>query len=226
MKKFTKLFLSCAAVAALTAAVATSAMAVDLEGEVAGTYENGVLTLTGSEVSDTGNSTILVFGPNATAVAVDGSDILFIDQVDDGDFGDMGVKGGALAEPEDHQDTYQVWVGTTVDGTFKVLKSTFKLGTASGEPGVMGDVDPFEGIDANDATYVLYYAANERDADLVGKSGVTATLSDGSSRLLADVDPFEGVDANDATYILYYAANERDTDLVGITGEAVTVEAE
>ena len=34
MKKFTKLFLSCTAVAAITAAVATSAMAAELKGQL------------------------------------------------------------------------------------------------------------------------------------------------------------------------------------------------
>ena len=46
MKKFTKLFLSCAAVAAVTAAVATTAMAAEITGDVEGTFNETDKTVT------------------------------------------------------------------------------------------------------------------------------------------------------------------------------------
>ena len=219
MKKFTKLFLSCAAVAAITAAVATSAMAADITGEVTGTYADGKVTLT-NNLSDT--CTVLVLGPGYTGTTVSENDILYIDQVDNGDFGDMGLKGGKLDEPTDHQDTYTVKVGTTVDGAFKVLTGTFKLGTAAagGEDIVLGEVTgdtDIQDLDSGDANAVLWYSVNPDSAN-AKNAGKAITLTDGkgiydsnvttiyAGEVTGDTDA-QDLDSGDANAILWYSVN-------------------
>ena len=72
MKKFSKLFLSCAAVAAVTAAVATSAMAAGISATYApadATHETATLTIDASGYT-AAQKTLLVLKPGKTLETV------------------------------------------------------------------------------------------------------------------------------------------------------------
>lgn len=185
MKKFTKLFLSCAAVTAVTAAVATSAMAADVTGDLAGTYADGKLSLT-TELS--GTATVLVLKPNTSTTSVSADDILYIDQVEDGNFGVMGLKGAPSDENEADLGTYNVLVGSCVNDEFVVKTGSFRLGSASV---LIGDATQDGAIDLDDATAVVkhYMEMNELTEDAL---------------LAADANGDNGVDLDDATCIVKY----------------------
>ena len=89
MKKFSKLFLSCAAVAAVTAAVATSVMAAGISATYApadATHETATLTIDASGYT-AAQKTLLVLKPGKTleTVKVSEGDVLQIDQQDGND---------------------------------------------------------------------------------------------------------------------------------------------
>ena len=77
MKKFSKLFLSCAAVAAVTAAVATSAMAA---GEISAEYsaETASLKITTKYTAD--QKTLLIVPSSVSLDKVTADDVVQIDQ--------------------------------------------------------------------------------------------------------------------------------------------------
>lgn len=155
MKKFTKLFLSCAAMAAVTAAVATSAMAA--EPTISATYEdanlNGELTLT--VTGATGEVTLLVTQTDISKDTVADADILYIDQETDGAFPEKVVlrKTGTEATQYLPDGTYNVYVGYT-DGEFKIAKKTFTVGNAGTEI-MIGDVNNDTMLDGSDVTSLL-----------------------------------------------------------------------
>lgn len=198
MKKFTKLFLSCAAVTAVTAAVATSAMAADVTGDLAGTYADGKLSLT-TELS--GTATVLVLKPNTSTTSVSADDILYIDQVEDGNFGAMGLKGAPSDENEADLGTYTVMVGSYVDDEFVVKTGSFKLGSASV---LIGDADQDGFVDGGDASVILKYNV-----------GQYKFVDNGEEAADADQDGF--VDGGDASAILKYNVDRVDStnDKVG-----------
>ncbi len=227
MKKFTKLFLSCAAVAAVTAAVATSAMAATVTGNLAGTYdeETGKLTLT-TAVSDT--ATVLVIkGTNTTSVTAD--DVLYIDQTADGSFGEMGLKGASAGLDD---GTYTVMVGSyDDDDVFSVTTGKFVLGDA-GEEIKLGNVNGDSSLDSDDATCILYYDASYTD-DNIGDAGKTITISDasnmavgtyasGDTLLAGNVNGDSKLNSDDATCILYYDAGYEDAEFIGNVGVTIT----
>lgn len=190
MKKFTKLFLSCAAVAAVTAAVATSAMAADVTGDLAGTYDEatGKLSLT-TELS--GTTTVLVLAPGTDSTAVAAENILYIDQVEDGVLGEMGVKGAPTAETG--AGKYNVLVGSYVGEEFVVKTGTFKLG---GHDVVLGDVDADEEITTGDASLILRQAVGQ------------GVLTESDALIAADVDEDEEITTGDASLVLRKAVGQ------------------
>ncbi|MCH5209338.1 MAG: dockerin type I repeat-containing protein [Oscillospiraceae bacterium] len=200
MKKFTKLFLSCAAVAAVTAAVATSAMAASVTGDVEGTYDEttGNLKLTTEFAAK--DATILVLAPKTNVKEVKDTDILYINQVADGKFGEMGLMGS----PTD-DGTYTVMVGSYVDDNFVVKTGTFTIGSA-GEEILVGDADGNNRITAGDATVVLQYSAGDK-TKIKDEDFNKAAYCDGNNRITA----------GDATEILKYTSGDRDRQYVGKT---------
>ncbi|MBQ8300356.1 MAG: dockerin type I repeat-containing protein [Clostridia bacterium] len=188
MKKFTKLFLSCAAVAAVTAAVATSAMAADVTGDLAGTYTDGKLSLT---TEFTGTTTVLVLAPGTDSTAVSADDILYIDQVEDGVLGEMGVKGAPTEETKPGK--YTVLVGSYVGGEFVVKTGSFSLG---GHDVVLGDVDADEEITTGDASLILRQAVGQ------------GVLTESDALIAADVDEDEEITTGDASLVLRKAVGQ------------------
>lgn len=178
MKKFSKLFLSCAAVAAVTAAVATSAMAA---GEVSATYtpaETGATTaslkITTKYTAD--QKTLLIVPSSVSLDKVTVDDVVQIDQ---------NAEIVDVVLPADLKDgTYTVYMG----GDGQVYSDTFRVGAGKV---LIGDADQDGFVDGGDATTILKY--NVGSVELVG---------DGQAAADADQDGF--VDGGDATAILKY----------------------
>ena len=178
MKKFSKLFLSCAAVAAVTAAVATSAMAA---GEVSATYtpaETGATTaslkITTKYTAD--QKTLLIVPSSVSLDKVTADDVVQIDQ---------NAEIVDVVLPADLKDgTYTVYIG----GDGQVYSDTFRVGAGKV---LIGDADQDGFVDGGDATTILKY--NVGSVELVG---------DGQAAADADQDGF--VDGGDATAILKY----------------------
>ena len=178
MKKFSKLFLSCAAVAAVTAAVATSAMAA---GEISATYtpaETGATTaslkITTKYTAD--QKTLLIVPSSVSLDKVTADDVVQIDQ---------NAEIVDVVLPADLKDgTYTVYMG----GDGQVYSDTFRVGAGKV---LIGDADQDGFVDGGDATTILKY--NIGSVELVG---------DGQAAADADQDGF--VDGGDATAILKY----------------------
>lgn len=218
MKKFSKLFLSCAAVAALTAAVATSAMAeeVALTGELTGTYytadtadENaGKLVITPpSDMVEGEQATLLVYDAAAAATKVTSDSVVGIDQAADAAFTKNGLKNTVVV-PEEGSKTYTVKLGYYVpngkDGTsFTVKTGTLTLGESTAD---YGNVNGDNMIDYQDAIVVL-------DAEI---GNVTLTAE---QIVNADVVVDGVVDYQDAIDILNYEVGN-DSNTAILRGEA------
>lgn len=134
MKKFSKLFLSCAAVAAVTAAVATSAMAA---GEISAEYsaETASLKITTKYTAD--QKTLLIVPSSVSLDKVTADDVVQIDQ-------DAEIVDVAL--PADLKDgKYTVYMG----GDGQVYSTNFKVVV------LVGDATQDDSIDLDDATAVV-----------------------------------------------------------------------
>ena len=179
MKKFSKLFLSCAAVAAVTAAVATSAMAA---GGISATYtaagENETtakLTIDASGYT-ADQKTLLIVPSSVSLDKVTAGDVVQIDQ---------NAEIVDVVLPADLKDgTYTVYMG----GDGQVYSDTFRVGAGKV---LIGDADQDGFVDGGDATTILKY--NVGSVELVG---------DGQAAADADQDGF--VDGGDVTAILKY----------------------
>lgn len=204
MKKFTKLFLSCTAVAAITAALSASAMAaeVDLKGSdgIVGTYdtETGVVSLTTLPNADDAIKTVLVLKPSEvsasdTGITVVAENIIGIDQTAEL----TEVKLDASNVNTDNNN-YTVFVGGS---SGKVYKATFGAGGAGL---LMGDVDFSEEVDLDDALAVIQHS--------VKLSPLT-----GDALLAGDVDETEEVDLDDALCIIRYSV--KFTTDIGLAGQ-------
>ena len=177
MKKFSKLFLSCAAVAAVTAAVATSAMAA---GEISAKYtpaETGATTasLKIETKYDADQKTLLIVPSSVSLDKVTADDVVQIDQ---------NAEIVDVVLPAKLKDgTYTVYMG----GDGQVYSDTFRVGAGKV---LIGDADQDGFVDGGDATTILKYVGS---VELVG---------DGQAAADADQDGF--VDGGDATAILKY----------------------
>ena len=189
MKKFTKLFLSCAAVAAVTAAVATSAMAAENaipKENLVYDASTGTLTITAPEGYADANAiqTMIVLGPGvgedkADKTNIKAENILGIDQSN-------AITTAKLDKDKIDAENKQYIVmlgGTSGD----VYVGTFGAGGV-----LIGDVDLNEDIDLDDATEVVKHAVK------------ISTLT-GDALVAADTDFNDDVDLDDATCIVKYA---------------------
>ena len=174
MKKFSKLFLSCAAVAAVTAAVATSAMAA---GEISAEYsaETASLKITTKYTAD--QKTLLIVPSSVSLDKVTADDVVQIDQ---------NAEIVDVALPADLKDgKYTVYMG----GDGQVYSTNFKVGNASSV--LVGDVTQDDSIDLDDATAVV-------------KHYMEMNTLTGDALIAADANGDESVDLDDATCIVKY----------------------
>lgn len=195
MKKFTKLFLSCAAVAAVTAAVATSAMAA--EKTLTASYATNATTGLG-EVTITCDSTddmqtLLILKPNASKDDIKTEDILQIDQA-------AKITKATISALNEETDKgkYTVLVGGT---SGDIYVGSFKIGSAGV---IIGDADLNEDISLADATAIIQYK-------LKGKE-----LSE-EALLAADANQDEDVSLGDATAVIQYKLKGVDNGYIGKT---------
>lgn len=192
MKKFSKLFLSCAAVAAVTAAVATSAMAA---GEVSATYtpaETGATTaslkITTKYTAD--QKTLLIVPSSVSLDKVTADDVVQIDQ---------NAEIVDVVLPADLKDgKYTVYMG----GDGQVYSTNFNVGNVSSV--LIGDVNQDDEVTLADATEIIL--------DYVG----TKEITNADAKVAADCNDDEDITLGDATCIInYYVGNTSGAGLVG-----------
>lgn len=193
MKKFSKLFLSCAAVAAVTAAVATSAMAA---GEVSATYTPAEEGATTSSLKITTNytadqKTLLIVPSSVTLDKVSADNVVQIDQ--NASIVDV-VLPAELAD-----GNYTVYMG----GDGNVYSTTFKVGNASSV--LVGDVNQDTKINLSDATVIVKHSTK------------ASLITDADALVAADVDYNDKINLSDATCIVKYSA--KMTEGIGHVGE-------
>lgn len=187
MKKFTKLFLSCAAVAAITAAVATSAMAADpvtLKGQLAGsTYADGKLTIVApADMDTTKTATLLVVEGDGTTV-----EAAKVEGIDQSASGVAFDKTGLKSAPTEGK--YKVMLGYyDTNGTFK--KATSNL---FGSDIMIGDATLNGKVNVDDATAIIKHSAKIK-------------LLEGEALEAADANGNGKVNVDDATCVIKYAA--------------------
>lgn len=197
MKKFSKLFLSCAAVAAVTAAVATSAMAAGISATYApadATHETATLTIDASGYT-AAQKTLLVLKPGKTleTVKVSERDVLQIDQQD-------GNDTITVALPKDLADgKYTVYMG----GDGQVYSTNFKVGNASSV--LVGDVNQDTKINLSDATGVVQHAMKVK------------AITDADALIAADANDDSKINLSDAACIVKYSV--KMTDGIGNVGQ-------
>lgn len=192
MKKFSKLFLSCAAVAAVTAAVATSAMAA---GEVSATYTPAADGATTASLKITTNytadqKTLLIVPSSVTLDKVSADDVVQIDQ--NADIVDVVL-------PANLKDgKYTVYMG----GDGQVYSTNFNVGNVSSV--LIGDVNQDDEVTLADATEIIL--------DYVG----TKEITNADAKVAADCNDDEDITLDDATCIInYYVGNTSGAGLVG-----------
>ena len=192
MKKFSKLFLSCAAVAAVTAAVATSAMAA---GVISATYtaagENATAKLTIDASGYTADQKTLLIVPSSVS----------LDKVTDGDVVqiDQNAEIVDVVLPADLKDgKYTVYMG----GDGQVYSTNFNVGNVSSV--LIGDVNQDDEVTLADATEIIL--------DYVG----TKEITNADAKVAADCNDDEDITLGDATCIInYYVGNTSGAGLVG-----------
>lgn len=192
MKKFSKLFLSCAAVAAVTAAVATSAMAA---GGISATYtaagENATAKLTIDASGYTADQKTLLIVPSSVS----------LDKVTDGDVVqiDQNAEIVDVVLPADLKDgKYTVYMG----GDGQVYSTNFNVGNVSSV--LIGDVNQDDEVTLADATEIIL--------DYVG----TKEITNADAKVAADCNDDEDITLGDATCIInYYVGNTSGAGLVG-----------
>lgn len=192
MKKFSKLFLSCAAVAAVTAAVATSAMAA---GEISATYtaagENATAKLTIDASGYTADQKTLLIVPSSVS----------LDKVTDGDVVqiDQNAEIVDVVLPADLKDgKYTVYMG----GDGQVYSTNFNVGNVSSV--LIGDVNQDDEVTLADATEIIL--------DYVG----TKEITNADAKVAADCNDDEDITLDDANCIInYYVGNTSGAGLVG-----------
>lgn len=193
MKKFSKLFLSCAAVAAVTAAVATSAMAA---GEISAKYtpaETGATTasLKIETKYDADQKTLLIVPSSVSLDKVTADDVVQIDQ---------NAEIVDVVLPAKLKDgTYTVYMG----GDGQVYSTNFKVGNASSV--LVGDVNQDASITLGDATAIVRH-----------KTGA-APITDADALIAADTNYDDSITLGDATCIVMYKSG--NTAKAGHVGE-------
>lgn len=208
MKKFSKLFLSCAAVAAVTAAVATSAMAA---GEISAEYsaETASLKITTKYTAD--QKTLLIVPSSVSLDKVTADDVVQIDQ---------NAEIVDVALPADLKDgKYTVYMG----GDGQVYSTNFKVGTGTDEEYIVGDSNSDGKIRTDDANAILWYTVDDKAVEgksfNVGKKIVTA---DGELAI-GDSNKDGKIRTGDANAILWYTVDDKAVDGKSFNvGETVT----
>lgn len=181
MKKFTKLFLSCTAVAALAAAMGTAAMAAPIA-----TYADGTLTLSGVEATGD-QQTIVVLTEDATTVTEEL--VLAVDQQGE-TFTTVKLDANQI---DAENNTYYVRIGGT-DGS--IQKTTFGKAASTR---LLGDVDNNGTIETADASQIALKT--------VGRTSSKADFTVKETQLSADTDDNGYIETADALQVALFSVN-------------------
>ena len=167
MKKFTKLFLSCAAVAAVTAAVATSAMAAEktLTASYGTNATTGLGEVTITCASKDDMKTLLILKPNASKSDNKTADSLQIDQAAEITTATIPALN---EENEADKGTYTVLVGGT---SGDIYVGSFSIG---GTEILVGDADQNQTVTNNDAKLIMQVNAKMKEFEGNGKLAADA----------------------------------------------------
>ncbi|MBQ3427680.1 MAG: hypothetical protein IJH37_11160 [Clostridia bacterium] len=219
MKKFTKIMLSTAAITAVSAAMAISAMAaeVSVSGDFAGKYDTdtGVITLDSAVKSTENSTTLLVVDTDGTVAE---ANIFQIDQDDESQgFSEIKLDASKIVD-----GTYYIRVGG--DGTVKT--ASFTIG---GEPVekdtktvYIGDVDDDDEIGVSDGVFVARYIAEFEEN--IGNAGAEAKTADDADFVYGDVDDDQEVGVSDGVFIARYIAEFEEN--IGNTGSTIDIVVE
>jgi hypothetical protein len=208
MKKFAKVFLSCAAIAAVTGAVATSAMAADLTN-VAYDSATGTVSFTAADAG-TSQTLLVMKGKDITAVTTD--IVKQIDQQDD----TTGITSAYVGDLED--GVYSVWVGGNT--ATEVYKGTFTVGSTTAKTIVVGDTNGDGELEAKDATAILRKKGNK--STLIYDAGKEyKNAEDGTKVVVGDTNGDGELEAKDATAILRKKGNK--STLIYDAGKEISV---
>ena len=164
MKKFSKLFLSCAAVAAVTAAVATSAMAA---GEISAEYSAETVSLDKVTADD-----VVQIDQNAEIV-----DVALPADLKDGKYTVyMGGDGQVYSTNFKVGNASSVLVGDAtqddsidLDDATAVVKHYMEMNTLTGDALIAADANGDESVDLDDATCIVKYYMELDGAGNVGQ---------------------------------------------------------
>ena len=221
MKKFSKLFLSCAAVAAVTAAVATSAMAAANDISAKYTAEAGAKTaslkITANYTAD--QKTLLIVPSSVTLDKVSADDVVQIDQK--ASIVDVVLPAEKSESNPDGLEAgnYTVYMG----GDGQIHETTFRVGTGADEEFVVGDVNGDGKVKAADANAILWYSVGNKPVE--GKTystGSNITTATGNV-VIGDVNNDGIVKDADANAVLWYSVGNKPVDgKTYATGTTVT----
>ena len=183
MKKITKLIFSCAAVAAVTAALGTAALAANVTGDITGTYdaETGKLALTyTSEVAEGSDQTILIL--NADSSDVKSEEIEYVNQ-------GASFEEGAVLPAGLETGKYYIRIG----GDGKILTGVLNLDGDVKSTRLLGDVTNDNKINVSDVQADLRHYLD------------TAPIAAGTEDFRAgDVNKDEKINVTDVQQILKY----------------------
>jgi hypothetical protein len=203
MKKFTKLFLSCAAVAAVTGAVATSAMAAN---EITASWTKPAddaatqtVTIDASGYTAT-TKTLLILKPGSSKTSIDPADVVAIDQNADITTVTLPTDGAKIPDGE-----YIVLMG----GDGNVYETSFYIG--EGIPVVAGDADGNGSISNSDTIKIKRYLADPEQTPLTGQAYYA----------VAKADSNETVSNSDAINVARFLADPEQVAATNITGTTV-----
>lgn len=201
--KMKKLLLTCAAVAGVSAALATSSFAEVITNNDGYSKDAGTYSVKSDLTSQSGQMTVLII-PKAAydAGTVQDSDIIYIDQTaassSDSIFQDLGLKGGKTLADGD----YYIRIGGDNIDENGIIVEMFTVSSASTTPEyTLGDVDDDGEPTSLDAAEILCYEA--------GDDSIFDDLEDDDVKFLAaDVDGDGEPTSLDASEILCYEAGD------------------
>ena len=169
MKKFSKLFLSCAAVAAVTAAVATSAMAA---GEISADQKTLLIVPSSVSLDKVTADDVVQIDQNAEIV-----DVALPADLKDGKYTVyMGGDGQVYSTNFKVGNASSVLVGDAtqddsidLDDATAVVKHYMEMNTLTGDALIAADANGDESVDLDDATCIVKYYMELDGAGNVGQ---------------------------------------------------------
>ena len=171
-----KLFLACAAVTAIAAAMTTSAMAAP-----SAVYDgSGAVTISGFDLDEGQNTIVLLQGKNDDITTVVVDDIKYINQGEKDQSYFVTIPVNALADGD-----YTVRVGCE-HGDIEFAEFTVggSVTPPDGEEVLIGDVDESGRVTAGDAVVIAVDTASV-ESTLSGKAKFAAARCDGNNRVSA-----------------------------------------